>query len=90
MAAIVCSRLVQQLLLSTLYFNYVFLFLQFDPNYEPGMQEIRTLYGITMEQKRNDAVIDENLFREENVIVKSGSVSSGGSRGTLFKFHFAD
>lgn len=51
-------------------------FQQFDPNYEPASQEIRTLYGITMEQRRNDALIDEHLFREENVVHKSGSVSS--------------
>ncbi|XP_017490808.1 PREDICTED: bifunctional purine biosynthesis protein PURH-like isoform X2 [Rhagoletis zephyria] len=57
--------------------------LKFDPNYEPGMQEIRTLYGITMEQKRNDAVIDENLFREENVIVKSGSISKEAIRDLI-------
>ncbi|CAG5129925.1 unnamed protein product [Candidula unifasciata] len=42
--------------------------LQIDPEYSPAELETRTLYGIQMEQKRNDAVIDRNLF--SNVVTK--------------------
>ena len=43
-----------------------------DPKYEPSEMEIRTLYGLRMEQRRNDAVIDAKLF--ENVTSKNTNV----------------
>lgn len=33
-----------------------------DPSYEPTDIERKTLFGLTLEQKRNDAVIDATLF----------------------------
>lgn len=36
--------------------------LQIDANYEPDSIERRVLFGLTLEQKRNDAVIDSSLF----------------------------
>lgn len=33
-----------------------------DPNYEPSEMESRTLYGMQLEQKRNNAVIDKSFF----------------------------
>ncbi|KDQ50746.1 hypothetical protein JAAARDRAFT_41835 [Jaapia argillacea MUCL 33604] len=36
--------------------------LQIDPSYVPGEVETRQVYGISMQQRRNDAVIDANLF----------------------------
>ncbi|XP_017768149.1 PREDICTED: bifunctional purine biosynthesis protein PURH [Nicrophorus vespilloides] len=36
--------------------------LQMDPEYEPETTERKVLFGLTLEQKRNDAVIDGNLF----------------------------
>ncbi|XP_067012086.2 bifunctional purine biosynthesis protein ATIC [Anabrus simplex] len=36
--------------------------LQIDPEYEPHPMEQRVLFGLTMEQMRNNAVIDKNLF----------------------------
>jgi phosphoribosylaminoimidazolecarboxamide formyltransferase/IMP cyclohydrolase len=36
--------------------------LQIDPAYEPPQTEIRQVYGLTFEQRRNDAVIDRNLL----------------------------
>ena len=44
-----------------------------DPNYEPSEIEMRTLYGLKMEQKRNDAMIDAKLF--ENITSKNKDVS---------------
>ena len=45
-----------------------------DANYEPSEMETRTLFGLQMEQKRNDAVIDKNLF--QNVVSKRTEVRS--------------
>lgn len=36
--------------------------LQIDANYEPDSIERRVLFGLTLEQKRNNAVIDSSLF----------------------------
>ncbi|KAJ9577462.1 hypothetical protein L9F63_005963, partial [Diploptera punctata] len=36
--------------------------LQIDPEYEPQPVEHKVLFGLTMEQQRNNAVIDKNLF----------------------------
>lgn len=35
---------------------------QIDPSYEPKPIERKTLFGLTLEQKRNDAVIDSAVF----------------------------
>lgn len=35
---------------------------QIDPSYEPSPIERKTLFGLTLEQKRNDAVIDSAVF----------------------------
>lgn len=36
--------------------------LQMDPNYEPALSETRQVYGISMQQRRNDAKIDSSIF----------------------------
>jgi len=36
--------------------------LQMDPNYVPKEVELKMIFGLTLEQKRNDAVIDRNLY----------------------------
>lgn len=33
-----------------------------DPSYEPNPIERKTLFGLTLEQKRNDVVIDAAVF----------------------------
>ncbi|XP_048264383.1 bifunctional purine biosynthesis protein ATIC isoform X2 [Bombus terrestris] len=48
--------------------NGAYCVLQIDPNYVPSQMERRVLFGLTMEQKRNDAVIDKNTF--SNVVTK--------------------
>ncbi|CAG2179809.1 unnamed protein product, partial [Oppiella nova] len=42
--------------------------LQIDPNYESQNIETRTLFGLTLEQKKNDALIDRKLFSGPNVV----------------------
>lgn len=38
--------------------------LQIDPQYEPAAIERKMLFGLTLEQQRNNAVIDKNLFNK--------------------------
>jgi hypothetical protein len=45
-----------------------------DAGYEPSPMETRTLFGLQLEQKRNDAVIDKALFT--NITSKRQDVSS--------------
>lgn len=48
---------------------------QMDPQYEPDDLEVRTIYGLNLMQKRNNAVIDRALFK--NIVTKNKSVSGG-------------
>ena len=43
-----------------------------DPAYEPDDMETRTLFGLKMQQKRNDAVINRDLFK--NIVTKRQEV----------------
>ncbi len=47
---------------------------QIDPNYAPGEVETRQVYGVSLQQKRNDAKIDAKSF--DNIVSKSKAVSS--------------
>lgn len=38
--------------------------LQIDPNYIPESMETRQVYGVSLQQKRNDAIINKSSFRE--------------------------
>ncbi|AET40481.1 bifunctional phosphoribosylaminoimidazolecarboxamide formyltransferase/IMP cyclohydrolase ADE17 Ecym_6085 [Eremothecium cymbalariae DBVPG len=38
--------------------------LQIDPNYTPEPLESRQVYGVTLQQKRNDAIINKSSFKE--------------------------
>jgi phosphoribosylaminoimidazolecarboxamide formyltransferase / IMP cyclohydrolase len=44
--------------------NGAYCVLQMDPNYKPTELEVKTLFGLQLEQKRNDAVVDERLFNK--------------------------
>jgi phosphoribosylaminoimidazolecarboxamide formyltransferase / IMP cyclohydrolase len=44
-----------------------------DPNYVPPAVETRQVYGISMQQIRNNAKIDESLF--SNLVTKNKDVS---------------
>ncbi|XP_031633733.1 bifunctional purine biosynthesis protein PURH [Contarinia nasturtii] len=46
--------------------NGAYCILQIDPSYEPNPIERKTLFGVTLEQKRNDAIIDSTVF--QNVV----------------------
>jgi len=55
--------------------------LQMDPSYQPSDIETRTLFGLNMSQRRNDAVIDKNVFT--NVVSKNKTVTSEGIRDLI-------
>lgn len=46
--------------------------LSIDPNFEPHPIERRVLFGLTMEQMRNNAKIDGSLFK--NIVTKNKNV----------------
>ncbi|KAH9935977.1 bifunctional purine biosynthesis protein ade10 [Epithele typhae] len=46
--------------------------LQIDPSYKPAEVETRQVYGISLQQRRNDAKIDPSLF--QNIVTKNKEV----------------
>jgi phosphoribosylaminoimidazolecarboxamide formyltransferase/IMP cyclohydrolase len=52
--------------------------LQMDANYEPPTIETRQVYGISLQQRRNDCKIDETLF--QNIVTKNKEVSVAAER----------
>ncbi|KAG0228457.1 hypothetical protein BGW42_002203 [Actinomortierella wolfii] len=55
--------------------------LQMDPNYEPSEIESRTVYGLTLQQKRNDAKIDASLF--QNLVTKNKNLPESAIRDLI-------
>ena len=45
---------------------------QIDPAYKPSDVETRQVYGVSLQQRRNDAKIDANLFT--NIVTKKKEV----------------
>jgi phosphoribosylaminoimidazolecarboxamide formyltransferase/IMP cyclohydrolase len=43
-----------------------------DPSYEPQENESRTVYGLVMEQKRNNLAVDAAMF--SNIVTKNASI----------------
>ena len=54
---------------------------QIDPDYEPSDLERRQLFGITFEQRRNDAVIDESLL--ENIVTASNDLPESAKQDLI-------
>uniref|UniRef100_A0A023EV17 Bifunctional purine biosynthesis protein ATIC n=1 Tax=Aedes albopictus TaxID=7160 RepID=A0A023EV17_AEDAL len=55
--------------------------LQIDPTYEPSPVERKTLFGLQMEQRRNDADINKALFT--NVVTKNKNLTDGALRDLI-------
>ncbi|KAE8580540.1 hypothetical protein XENTR_v10024456 [Xenopus tropicalis] len=55
--------------------------LQMDPSYEPSDIEIRSIFGLQLEQKRNDAVIDRNLYN--NVVTNNKEIPESAVRDLI-------
>ncbi|XP_058975341.1 bifunctional purine biosynthesis protein ATIC-like [Musca domestica] len=61
--------------------NGAYCILEMDPNYEPSALERKTIFGLTLEQKRNDAVIDPSLF--SNVVTKQKQLPESAVRDLI-------
>ncbi|XP_013392064.1 bifunctional purine biosynthesis protein PURH [Lingula anatina] len=55
--------------------------LEMDATYEPTDMETRTLYGLKLEQKRNDAFIDQKLF--SNIVSSKKELPEDGLRDLI-------
>jgi len=58
-----------------------YLILQIDPDYVPDPVETRTVFGLTLEQERNDAVLDESVF--ENIVTDNKDLPDSARRDLL-------
>lgn len=61
--------------------NGMYCILRMDPDYEPTPIERKTLFGLQLEQKRNDCVIDENLFK--NIVTKNKELPDAALRDMI-------
>ncbi|XP_043495220.1 bifunctional purine biosynthesis protein ATIC [Polistes fuscatus] len=55
--------------------------LQIDPTYEPSLMEHKVLYGLTMEQRRNDAIINNQTF--QNIVSNVKDMSEAAMRDLI-------
>ncbi|XP_059056702.1 bifunctional purine biosynthesis protein ATIC [Achroia grisella] len=55
--------------------------LQMDPNYDPTLLEQKTIFGLTLEQRRNDAKITSDLFK--NIVTKNKNLSETAVRDLI-------
>ncbi|KAL3247881.1 hypothetical protein MRX96_056798 [Rhipicephalus microplus] len=55
--------------------------LKMDANYEPTLMESRTLFGLTLEQRRNDAKINRDLFT--NIVSKTKTLPEAAIRDLI-------
>ncbi|MDB5052708.1 MAG: 5-aminoimidazole-4-carboxamide ribonucleotide transformylase [Bacilli bacterium] len=61
--------------------NGNYLILEIDPDYVPNPIEQRSVYGITMEQERNDAEISVEIFN--NIVTKQRKIPDNSKRDLL-------
>ncbi|XP_022124221.2 bifunctional purine biosynthesis protein ATIC [Pieris rapae] len=52
--------------------------LQMDPSFTPDLMEQKTIFGLTLEQRRNDAKITADLFK--NIVTKSAKLPENALR----------
>ena len=61
--------------------NGRYLVMEIDPGYRPGETEAKEVFGLTMEQKRNDALIDMNLL--ENIVTRNKELPESAKRDLI-------
>ncbi len=61
------------------------LLFQMDASYEPSEMETRTLFGLQMEQKRNNVAINKEVF--SNVVSKKQEVNKHKNVCITFSIH---
>lgn len=52
-----------------------------DPTYEPDLMERKTIFGLTLEQRRNDAKINGELF--SNIVTKNKQLPDSAVRDLI-------
>lgn len=58
--------------------------LEMDPNYEPSSdRDLKVIYGLRLEQTRNNAKITRDLFKSENVVTSNKSLDEAAIRDCL-------
>lgn len=55
--------------------------IQIDPNHRPALIERRNIFGITLEQRRNDCVIDDSSLT--NIVTANTTLTDEGKTGLL-------
>ncbi|XP_045534823.1 bifunctional purine biosynthesis protein ATIC [Papilio machaon] len=55
--------------------------LQMDPSYTPSLMEQKTIFGLTLEQRRNDAKITPDLFK--NIVTKNKNLPESAVRDLI-------
>ena len=58
-----------------------YLVIRIDPNYQPPEMEMRTVFGITMEQKRNDVKLDPSILT--NVVTANKEIPPDAQRDLI-------
>jgi len=58
-----------------------YLILQMDPDYEPPPVQTREVFGVTLEEKRNDACLDQNALK--NVVTRNAEFTAAAQRDAL-------
>ncbi|HOQ76637.1 MAG TPA: phosphoribosylaminoimidazolecarboxamide formyltransferase [Thermoclostridium sp.] len=61
-----------------------YVIMRMDPGYEPAEMEARDIYGITVEQKRNNAVISKDTF--SNIVTENKTMPDAAVRDLLVSF----
>lgn len=61
--------------------NNSYCVIQIDPSYTPNQIERRVLYGLTMEQRRNDVEINKSTFA--NLVTKNTNISAEAMRDLI-------
>lgn len=58
--------------------------LKIDPNYEPSNdRDLKIIYGLRLEQTRNNAKIDKSLFAETNIVTSNKTLTDDAIRDLL-------
>lgn len=61
--------------------NGSYCILQIDPTYEPSLMEHKVLFGLTMEQRRNDAIINNQTF--QNIVSNTKEIPETAMRDLI-------
>jgi len=61
-----------------------YVIMRIDPGYEPAVTESRDIYGITLEQKRNDAIITRDTF--SNMVTQNRELPESAVRDLMIAY----